>query len=113
MENEALQRANENAYVLDKWSEFVNVSILNGKSPEEIRGRLKENKLTDEQINLLLNPNRGNYLSERNFEKKFLFIVIGILKILVGGFFLLLGNLILGMLLVVGGGMWIFRAVGG
>jgi len=115
MENEQEFLTEENVYAIKKWSEFVRINLLNGKSVDEIKERLRENRLSEKDIELLFDSKKRVRFTKKQYDAKFKFLILGLFKFITG--FLCVywaypGSLyfVLGVLLVVTGIYWLVRS---
>lgn len=80
-----------NSHLVETWSDFVKVNLENGETIDGIRKRLASNNLTQEQIDLILDPNSKILINNALIKQNTKYTLLGIFKLILGLFFLLLG----------------------
>ncbi len=101
--------------VVEKWVGFVRVNSERGKKREEIRERLIAANLTEEQADILFDPDFYYWLDLKKTSHNTWVVVIAILKTISGIGLTLIGlakgglSLVAGPLLLAGGIVWLSR----
>jgi hypothetical protein len=107
------EQIEKNTAVFETWSEFVKVGLENGKTRKELTDVLLQNSVTPEQIEMMFNGGAKHFVRKHGSSTRNYFALwMGILKLVAGAGLTFIGLVqggipVLGLLLVVGGFIWL------